>query len=94
MPPKVVRPNEPRHKSRARSVEWGGEGRGLPPSPMTLLCYKKNFVNCGASNCKYRFFLLQQYSSNLVQYKLSTFGGFLVAEVQAEIKRGKSLVGR
>ena len=38
------------------------------------------------------WFILQQYSACLVQYKTDSFGGFKKQEVMKEIKRGSRLV--
>ena len=38
------------------------------------------------------YLLLQQYSSNLTEYRKDTFGGFYPVEVHYEIGRGKYLV--
>ena len=37
---------------------------------------------------------MQKYSSALTQYKFDTFGGFYIADVEREIKRGKLLVSK
>lgn len=52
----------------------------------------KLFVIIGTCKSKAYEFILQQYSSNLQQFKFTHFGGFLIDKVEGEVKRGQKLV--